>query len=169
MSFLGKNKYSVQVYCVYLFLLFIISSCSTQKKINVQYLNQRFSKTGNKSFLNNELILLKGKDTMRINVKIPYNSVTSDTINNGILYRCFFKPGKIYTLKLKRISVDSIPDAVNSYYKINTIASGKKKSTFKEIKKDTEFIYRNPGKYVDIDNKIYEVRSFWPDIDCAFE
>jgi hypothetical protein len=118
--------------------------------------------------VNNELLLLKGNDTIHMNVKLPYNAAESDTINNGILYRCFLKVHKVYTLKLKRICSADIPDVVNSYYKINAV-NGKKCSIFTEIKKDTEFLQRNPGKYVDIDHKIYELTGISPDTDCAYE
>jgi hypothetical protein len=150
-------------------LLTVIAACSTQKKITAQYIGQRYTSTQNKSFVNNELLLLKGKDTIHMNVKLPYNLAESDTINNGILYRCFLKTNKLYTIKLKPICPADIPDVVNSYYKINTIPSKKNCSTFTEIKMDTEFLQRNPGKYVDINNRVYELTGLWPDTDCAFE
>jgi hypothetical protein len=147
----------------------LLSACSSQKTISVQYIGQRYSGTQNKSFVNNELLLLKGKDTIRMNVKLPYNAAESDTINNGILYRCFLKEHKVYTLKLKRICPAAIPDVVNSYYKLNSAPDKKNCSTFREIKTDTEFLQRNPGKYVDIDHKIYELTGIAPDTDCAYE
>lgn len=168
MSFLRKNNALTYLLIVCSIGPFAVA-CSSQKKITVQYIGQHFSTTENKSFLNNELVLLKGKDTIRMNVKLPYNSLTRDTINNGILYRCFLKQNTLYTFKLKPICPEAIPDAVNSYYKVNAVSSRRKCSTFSEIKKDTEFMYRNPGKYIDIDHKIYEIMELWPDKDCAFE
>lgn len=168
MSFLRKNNTLIKL-SIALFSALVVSACSSQKKITVQYIGQQFTTTQNKSFLNNELLLLKGKDTIRMNVKLPYNSLALDTINNGILYRCFLKQNTLYTFKLKPICPEAIPDAVNSYYKINAVSSKRKCSTFSEIKKDTEFMYRNPGKYIDIDHKIYEIMELWPDKDCAFE
>jgi hypothetical protein len=150
-------------------LLTVMAACSFQKKITVQYIGQRYTSTENKSFLNNELLLLKGKDTIHMNVKLPFDPATSDTINNGILYRCFLKTNKLYTIKLKSICPADIPDVVNSYYKINVLPSKKNCSTFTEIKKDTEFLQRNPGKYVDIGHKIYELTGISPDTDCAYE
>jgi hypothetical protein len=149
-------------------LIALISACSSQKEIIVQYIGQRYSKTQNKSFVNNELLLLKGKDTIHMNVKLPYDPATGDTINGGILYRCFLKADKLYTIKLKCIYAADIPDAVNSYYKINILQPGKR-SSFREIKKDTEYLRRNPGKYVDINNRVYELLQLSPDTDCAFE
>lgn len=119
--------------------------------------------------MNNELMLLKGKDTIHMNVKLPYNSTESDTINNGILYRCFLKEKRTYTLKLKPICPTDIPEVINSYYRINTIPTKKNCSSFTEVKKDTEFQQRNPGKYVDIDHRIYELMGISPDTDCAYE
>lgn len=168
MSFLRKNNELLHL-PIALFIALVVSACSSQKKITVQYIGQQFTITQNKSFLNNELLLLKGKDTIRMNVKLPYNSLSLDTINNGILYRCFLKQNTLYTFKLKPICPEAIPEAVNSYYRINAVSSKRKCSVFSEIKKDTEFIYRNPGKYVDIDHKIYEIMELWPDKDCAFE
>jgi hypothetical protein len=153
--------------CTVLLLFFF--ACSTQKKITVQYIGQRYSGTQNKSFVNNELLLLKGKDTVHMNVKLPYNSVTGDTINNGILYRCFLKADKLYRIKLKCIRPAVIPDVVNSYYKINLLPSKKRCATFTEIKVDTEFLQRNPGKYVDINHRVYELLELSPDTDCAYE
>lgn len=119
--------------------------------------------------MNNQLLLLKGKDTLKMNVKLPYDPVNADTINNGILYRCFLKEKQVYVLKLKRICPADIPEAVNSYYRINALSSKKKCSTFSEIKTDTEFLQRNPGKYVDINHTIYELTGISPDTDCAYE
>jgi hypothetical protein len=149
-------------------VLIMIFACSTQKKITVQYIGQRYSSTQNKSFVNNELLLLKGNDTIHMNVKLPYNSAESDTVNSGILYRCFLKTNKLYTIKLKPICPADIPDVINSYYKINAIPK-KNCSTFTEVKMDTEFQRRNPGKYVDIDHKLYELTGIVPDTDCAYE
>ncbi len=151
------------------YFLLLICACSAQKKMTIQYIGQHYSATQNKSFVNDQLLLLKGRDTIRMNVKLPFDVANSDTINNGILYRCFLKKNKIYTIKLKAIPVDLIPDVVNSYYKLNAVFIKKNSSHFTEIKKDTDFIQRNPGKYVDIDNKIYELLEIWPDTDCAFE
>lgn len=150
-------------------LLTLLSACSIQKTITVQYIGQQYSSTQNKSFVNNELLLLKGTDTLHMNVKLPYNSATGDTINNGILYRCFLKNNKIYTLKLKRIPPSAIPEVINSYYRVNGAPGKKNSSTFREIKKDTEFLQRNPGKYVDINHRIYELLELSPDTDCAYE
>ena len=150
-------------------VLSLFSACTTQKKITVQYLGQRYAPTQNKSFLNNTLILLKGNDTVLMNVKLPFDAAAADTINNGILFRCFLKEKQVYTIKLRAIRVDAIPDAVNSYYKINAIFSKKRTRKFTEVKRDTEFLYRNPGKYVDINHRVYELLEIWPDKDCAFE
>ena len=178
MSSLKKNNslpceantlFAVNKYIAAIISLILVSACSSQKTITVQYIGQNFSSTFNKSFVNNELLLLKEKDTIRMNVKLPYDPVTGDTINNGILYRCHLKEKRSYVLKLKPICPLDIPEVVNSYYRINARSSKKRCSTFSEIKVDTEFLQRNPGKYVDINNRIYELMGISPDTDCAFE
>jgi hypothetical protein len=154
-----------------LFLPFLIclAACSPQK-LTLRYLGQRYSKTQNKSFVNSELVFLREKDTIRMNLKIPYNSVASDTINTGIYRRCFLKIGSVYTFKLKPTAERDIPEALNSYYKINAVFMGKRKGApFSEVEKDTEFMQRNPGSFIDIDHRVYEIVELLPDKDCAYE
>jgi hypothetical protein len=135
----------------------------------VQYLGQKYGPTFNNNFINNELILLRGKDTIRMNVKLPFDSEKEDTINEGILYRCSLKTDKTYTIKLKPATPKHIPAALNSYYKLNAVFPRKRSSRFEEIRKTTEYMRTNPGKYVDIDHHVYELLEIWPDTDCAFE
>ena len=105
-----------------------------------------------------------------MNVKIPYNSVTGDTVNSGIYRRCFLRPGSIYTFRLKPTAEKDIPETLNTYYKTNGIFHGRRKGApFSEEKKDTEFMQRNPGSFVDIDHRVYEIIELMPDKDCAYE
>jgi hypothetical protein len=133
-------------------------------------MGQHYSKTKNKSFVNSELVFLRGKDIIRMNLKIPYNPLTSDTINSGIYRRCYLKPGTLYTFKLRPVKASDIPDVLNSYYKINVVFDGRRRGApFSEFEKDTEFLQRNPGSFVDIDSKVYEITELMPDRDCAYE
>ena len=151
-------------------LLLFIFGCVPQKKLTLQYVADRYTTTQNQSFLTHELLFLHHQDTLRMNVRIPFNHSTYDTVNNGIFHRCFPKKSSIYAFKLKPIRVENIPTEVNSYYKTNAVFKNRRAgAAFREIKKNTEFLHRNPGKYIDIDHRIYEIMEMWPDTDCAFE
>jgi hypothetical protein len=152
-----------------LFIL-ILYGCTTQKKLTLRYIAQRYTRTVNKSFLNNELLFLNGKDTLRMNVKLPYNPVASDTVNTGIYRRCHLKKDRVYSFKLKPVNGKDIPDVLNSYYKLNAIFSSEKRNaTYTEVKKDTEFLQRNPGSFIDMNGQVYEIMELMPDQDCDYE
>lgn len=154
----------------YSFIFILFFSCTGQKTLKGLFLGQRYTATANKSFVNSELLFLDGKDTFRFNVKVPYNPATSDTVNTGIYRRCHLKKDKVYSFKLKPVSAKSIPDALNSYYKINAIfTSEKRNATFTEVEKDTEFMHRNPGSFVDMHSHVYEIIELMPDNDCDYE
>lgn len=159
-------KYSL----LYSFIPILFLGCSANKVITGRFLGQKYTPTMNKSFVNSELLFLNGKDTLRMNLKVPYNSTTSDTINTGIYRRCHLKKDRAYSFKLKPVNGKDIPDALNSYYKINTIfTSERKNATFTEVEKDTEFMHRNPGSYIDINYQVYEIIELMPDKDCDYE
>ena len=151
-----------------IFLLFV--GCAAKKTLTGRYIGQRYSHTVNKSFINSELIFVDAKDTFRMNLKVPYNSSTSDTINTGIYRRCHLKKDRVYSFKLKPVNGKDIPDALNSYYQINAIfTSERRNATFVDVEKDTEFMHRNPGSFIDMDFHVYEIVELMPDKDCDYE
>jgi len=151
------------VFCSYI-------GCKAQDKVTGHYLGYQFNSTQNISYLSQELKFIKmNKDTLRLNLRLPYDTISHNVINYGIFYNCHLKEGKEYTIKLKKICVSDIPEAYNSYYKTNAIPDKKDCSKFTEVEKDTEYNYiGNYGKYVDIDGVLYEVIGLSPDDSCFY-
>jgi hypothetical protein len=152
------------------FILFSLLSCKTQESLLLQYIGYQYRETLNKSFIDKEMLFLKGKDSLIINIKIPFDLSKPEILNQGIFYNCHLKKDSIYTIKLKKICVSDIPDDFNSYYKTNGFFSDKNKcSRFTEIRKDTEYLYKgNYGKYIDINNELYEIIGLSPSDICFF-
>lgn len=148
-------------------VLFAFSSCKAQEKLTLRYLGHQYKETKNRSFVNDELIFMKDKDTLRINIKVPFDEKNKQITNRGIYYDCHLKEGVIYTISLKRMCVDNIPEVFNSYYQTNTISDKEDCAKFNEVKKHTEYNYTgNYGKYVDIDRVLYEIIEISPDDNC---
>lgn len=143
---------------LYTIILLTICFYHTEKKLTLRYIGYEYKESKNKSFLNKELIFMRDEDTLRINLRLPYDAVNRTVFCRGFPHNYFLKEDKRYTFTLKEICVTEIPEIFNSYYKINTIPDTTNCSKFTEIEKDTEFSYiGNYEKYVDIDNVLYEI------------
>lgn len=144
--------------------------CKAQDKIIGRYLGYQFNSTQNVSYLSQELKFINtNKDTLKVNLRLPYDTTSHDVINRGIYYNCHLKEDTIYTLTLKKICVSDIPEAYNSYYKTNAIPDKKDCSKFTEIEKNNAYEYKgNYGKYVDIGGVLYEVIGLSPDDSCFY-
>lgn len=155
---------------LYGIILLSFFGCKAQEKVTLRYIDHQYKETKNKSFINDELIFLKNdNDTLRVNVKIPFNTDKSEIINRGIYYNCYLKEGVVYTIEWKKICINDIPDVPNSYYKTNTIADKMDCSKIKEIEKNTKYQYvGNYGKYIDIDGTLYEIVGLTPSDGCTF-
>lgn len=150
-------------------MLFTFFSCKAQEKVTLRYIGHQYKETKNKSFVNDELTFIKNNDTLRVNIKVPFNESDAQIINRGIYYNCHLKEDTVYTLTLKKICANDIPEAFNSYYKTNTIPDKKDCSKFTEIEKNTDYEYKgNYGKYVDIDGVLYEIIGLSPDNNCFY-
>lgn len=143
-------------------------SCKAQEKIDLKYIGYTYKETDNDSFINRELRFLNhDKDTLKINIKMPFDRNDPKIINPGIYYNCNLKENSTYILTLKKVCINNIPDSDNSYYKINGLFKDENCSEFKELKKNTPYLYQgNYGKYVDINNILYEVINVNPNADC---
>lgn len=154
---------------LYGIMLFTFFSCKAQEKVTLRYIGHQYKETKNKSFVNDELTFIKNNDTLRVNIKVPFNESDAQIINRGIYYNCHLKEDTVYTLTLKKICANDIPEAFNSYYKTNTIPDKKDCSKFTEIEKNTDYEYKgNYGKYVDIDGVLYEIIGLSPDNNCFY-
>ncbi|MDM1377349.1 hypothetical protein [Myroides marinus] len=154
---------------LYGIILFTFFSCKAQEKVTLRYIGNQSSGTENESFINNSFLFLNKNDTIKVNVKTPFNINKMEIINRGIYYNCQLKKDTIYSLTLKKICTADIPEIFNSYYKTNTIPDKTDCSKFTEIKKNTVYDYKgNYEKYVDIDDVLYEVIGLSPDTGCFY-
>jgi len=137
----------------------------------MKYLGKSYEGTKNKSFVNKRMSFLNGNDSVFINVKLPFNEADSKIIDAGLYRNCILQEGNIYTLQLKKICLTNIPNEYESYYKTNAIFSDSRDcSSFVETKKDTQYIYKGRyDRYVDINNRIYEVMSLSPPSGCSYD
>jgi hypothetical protein len=154
---------------LYGIMLFTFFSCKAQEKVTARYIGHQYKETKNKSFVNDELTFINNNDTLRVNIKVPFNENDAQIINKGIYYNCHLKEDTVYTITLKKICTTDIPEAFNSYYKTNAIPDKKDCSKFTEIEKNTNYEYKgNYGKYVDINGVLYEVIGISPDNGCFY-
>ncbi|WP_288443870.1 hypothetical protein [uncultured Chryseobacterium sp.] len=154
---------------VYGIIMLTTFSCKAQEKVTLSYVSHQYNKTHNKSFLNNELTFLKGKDTLKVNIKVPFDETNAQIVNQGIFYNCHLKKDTLYTFTLKKVCITDIPEGFSSYYKTNMIPDKKDCSKLVEIQKNTEYKYSgNYGKYVDINRVLYEITGITPDDSCFF-
>lgn len=155
---------------ILLLTLFSLTSCKAQEKLTMHYIEHRYYPTKNKSFVNDELIFLKNKDTLRINAKVPFNSQNGNIINLGIYYNCHLQKDSLYTIQLKKICLKDIPEMQNSYYKVNAVFDKNDCSKFREIENNTSYEYKgNYGMYVDIQGILYEIIGVSPSDMCVFQ
>lgn len=154
----------------YIIILLSFASCKAQKTLKVKYIGYQYDKTQNISFIKKQLSFLKeNKDTLKMNLRLPYDNINNNVINSGVFYNCKLMENMIYTFKLKKICTKNIPEAFNSYYKINTISNKNDCSKFSEIKLDTLYKYiGNYEIYIDIDDILYEIIGLSPDNQCVF-
>ena len=88
----------------------------------------------------------------------------------GIFYNCHLKEDILYTITLKKICGNDIPDVFHIYYKTNAVFDKDDCSRFKAIVKNTNYVYdRNYGKYVDMDGILYEIVGLTPGDGCVFQ
>jgi hypothetical protein len=156
------------------FLLLSLFFCKAQEEviIELRYIDDRYNETLNESFVNRNMIFIAENDTLNINLKLPFNINNPMLFNTGIFYNCHLQQDSVYTITLKKICVNDIPEICNSYYKINAIFDDKDCSKFTEIQKNTPYEYicgysKGYGKFVDIDNVLYEITDLIPH-DCCF-
>lgn len=157
------------LYLSFLFTFFI--GCNAQEKVIANYIGYSFNSTKNSSYLSQELRFIKENgDTLKMNLRLPYDTISHNIINRGVFYNCHLKESVTYTFTLKKICASDIPEAFNSYYKTNIISDKKDCSKFTEIEKKTEYNYTgNYGKYVDINKTLYEILNISPDDGCIFQ
>lgn len=156
------------------FLIFSICSCMvhSQLKLNqVKYLGYSYKSTFNKSFVNKQFKFLNKKDTIFINLRVPFDSSKNNITNEGLFYSCQLAKDSLYSFTLKKTSHKAIPAEWNSYYRINALfLNGAKKSKFREVKKNTDYLYvGNYGKFVDIKNELYEILLLSPTLNCVLQ
>ena len=153
-----------------MFMFIFILGCTTQQKITLKYIGCQYSPTLNVSFLNKSLIFLKGKDTIKLNVKIPFDSIKNEVINMGIYFNCFLKKDSTYVIILKKVCPVEMNDVPSNYYKINCIKNVINCSKFTEVRLNTTYKYEgNYGSYVDFKNSIYRIVSLNPSDNCSFQ
>jgi len=89
-----------KIIVILLLSLLFICCCEAQKTIIGDYIGYKYLGTKNTSFINRELSFLVNNDTLRINIKIPFDITNPQIINHGIYYNCHLKQSSIYTIKL---------------------------------------------------------------------
>lgn len=151
----------------------LFSHCDAQEGLvleNVKYVGKAYEDTKNKSFVNKRMLFLKGKDTLYVNVKLPFDANESRIIDSGLYRDCLLQEGNIYTLRLKGICLSDIPSEYESYYESNAVFSNSKDcSQFVEYKKDSKYIYKGRySRYVDFHGRIYEVVGLSPSDGCDY-
>lgn len=156
------------------FLGFSAFACdaNSELKLNqVKYIESSYKSSFNKSFVNKEFKFLNNGDTVIFNLRLPYDSSNNAIMYDGLFYSCQLIKDSLYSFTLKKADLNMIPSEWNSYYRSNAVFSDKKqKPKFKETKRDTKYSYRgNYGKFVDIDNELYEIILLSPALNCEFE
>lgn len=155
---------------IFLLFGFIVIGCKAQDKLKLHYVTHNYNETKNKSFINNELVFLKNKDTLRMNIKVPFDSKKAEIIDLGIFYNCHLKPGILYIFELKKICLTDIPEMYNSYYRLNAVFDENDCSKYKELELNTAYEYKgNYGMYIDINNVLYQIIGLSPNEECVFQ
>ncbi|OYQ41531.1 hypothetical protein, partial [Flavobacterium aurantiibacter] len=143
--------------------------CNAQDSIIGQYIGENYKKTKNNSFVSKELLFLKNKDTIKLNLKLPIDTSKNIVNDLGLFFNCHLKKDTIYKITLKKILWSKIPETEYSYYRINLISKEPDSYEFIEVNRNTPYGYRgNYGKYVDMNNIIYEIIGISPDETCFF-
>ena len=76
----------------------LFSHCDAQEGLvleNVKYVGKAYEDTKNKSFVNKRMLFLKGKDTLYVNVKLPFDANESRIIDSGLYRDCLLQEGNI--------------------------------------------------------------------------
>lgn len=155
-------------------LCFSIFSCKTYCQLllnHVKFIGSSYKSSNNKSFVTYVLKFLNNTDTVFINLRIPFDSKTNNIINEGLYNSCKLTIDSFFSFNLKKSNKNVIPNEWNSYYRINAkFLSGNMKSKFREVKKDTEYLYKgNYGMFVDINNELYEILLMSPTSNCTLQ
>lgn len=159
------KNYLIVVY----FLVFGVG-CKAQVRdySGLKYVGFVYTGTLNKSFVNKQLRFVKGRDTIIINLKLPFDRKTSNIYDQGIFYNCSLRQDTIYSFVLAPATTDSIPKEYNSYYRLNTKFNSL--NHFTEIRNNTSYQYKGSyGMYVDIENRLYLIRNMIPAGDCVMQ
>jgi len=146
-------------------------NCNAQASItfkDIKYLGKSYEGTKNTSFVSKRMSFLNGEDSVFINIRLPFDVADSEIIDRGLYSNCILQEGSIYTLQLKKICLTAIPKEYESYYRTNAIFSDSSDcSLFVETEKNTKYMYKGKyERYVDINNRIYEVVSVSPSSGC---
>ena len=151
--------------------LFFLGSCRAQTQLvltKIKYVGYSYKQSANKNFVTKELLFFKNADTLRINVRLPFDSKNRSINDDGLFYWCQLKSDSVYSFTLRRTTSSEIPTQWDSYYKSNADFNGDQRfSKFKEIRKDTEFNFKgNYGKFVDFNGELFEIISLLPATGC---
>jgi hypothetical protein len=150
-------------------ILLLACLCSRAQDVIVgKYIGEKFTDTKNKSYSNCEMLFVNfNNDTIRLNLKLPYDKFSNSVFDYGLYKHCILIEGNIYAISLLKICINDIPAEYESYYKYNAVADNENCSKFKEIEKNTNYVDRAKyGNYVDVDNTVYKVIGLTPDDDC---
>jgi len=153
-----------------LILAAVCTASQAQETVTMRYIGRRYQETMNKSFKNEELVFLKNNDTLLMNIKLPFDAFNPRIFAPGVYYDCRLIQNVDYTFTIKKISVKDLPENDHSYYKINArFSDDSAPSRFTQVKKNTKYASRgNYGKYVDINNELYEITALLPDGSCIY-
>ena len=86
----------------YVIMSLVLCHCKAQEELSLTYIGYQYKGTQNRSFLNKELILKTDGDTIRMNLRLPYDSIHHNVIDRGLLYNCHLKKGVKYTFTLQK-------------------------------------------------------------------
>lgn len=148
-------------------MLVSFSFCNAQEILTVRYVGYQLRPTKNNNFICKELLFFfNDNDTLKMNLRLPLkltitpknDTTKAEFVDMGLYYNHHLQQDSIYSITLKKICLDAIPDMCNSYYFTNAVFDKIDCVKFTEVKKDTPYEYKcNYGKFVDINGVLYEV------------
>ena len=166
---LAKYKQMRALILLILFLVSVFDGIAQDRVEEMRYIGFKINESKNISFLNKEFIFLRGGDTIVVNAKLSFNIDNPMFFSIGIYHNCHLKLDSIYTLTLKRICINEIPEWHHSYYRTNAIFDEDDCSRFIEVENNTLFQYANYStKYVDIKGVLYKIVGLKPDDNCFY-
>lgn len=92
----------------------VLSHCKAQEELSLTYIGYQYKGTQNRSFLNKELILKTDGDTIRMNLRLPYDSIHHNVIDRGLLYNCHLKKGVKYIFILQKNAFSIFPASLTA-------------------------------------------------------